>query len=260
VNAAKSVTVDVGQVMFGQTVTISGDVLRQFNARNSARPKKFVIIDGDSNGAGIVPYDYRRTDFYNAVQWAAGLELFLLTNDPWRVFFTTDHPNGAPFTSYPDIFALLMDRDLRAQWMAGLPKEAMEVTSLPSIAREYTLNEVATMTRAAPARLLGLKDRGHLGPGALADIAVYAPGRDKAHMFRATAMLFKSGELVVRDGAVIAEPFGRTFTVTPARERAIEKRMREYYEQRYGLSPDFLTVPEAAVGRPDPFEAVSCSR
>ncbi len=259
VNAAKSVTVDVGQVMFGQTVTISGDVLRQFNARNSARPKKFVIIDGDSNGAGIVPYDYRRTDFYNAVQWAAGLELFLLTNDPWRVFFTTDHPNGAPFTSYPDIFALLMDRDLRAQWMAGLPKEAMEVTSLPSIAREYTLNEVATMTRAAPARLLGLKDRGHLGPGALADIAVYAPGRDKAHMFRATAMLFKSGELVVRDGAVIAEPFGRTFTVTPARERAIEKRMREYYEQRYGLSPDFLTVPEAAVGRPDPFEAVSCS-
>ena len=32
VNAAKSVTVDVGQVMFGQTVTISSDVLRQFNA------------------------------------------------------------------------------------------------------------------------------------------------------------------------------------------------------------------------------------
>ena len=60
VNAAKSVTIDVGQVMFGQTVTISCDVLRQFNARNSARPKKWVIFDGDSNGAGIVPYDYRR--------------------------------------------------------------------------------------------------------------------------------------------------------------------------------------------------------
>ena len=37
------------------------------------------------------------------------------------------------------------------------------------------------MTRAAPARLLGLADRGHLGPGALADIAVYddQPGPDR---------------------------------------------------------------------------------
>ncbi len=258
VNAAKSVTVDVGQVMFGQTVTISCDVLRQFNARNGARPKKYVIFDGDSNGAGIVPYDYRRGDFYNAVQWAVGLELFLLTDDPWRVFFTTDHPNGAPFTSYPDIFALLMDRDLRAQWMAGLPQEALAVTTLPSIAREYTLGEIATMTRAAPAKLLGLKDRGHLGAGALADIAVYEPDRDKAGMFRQAALVFKSGRLVVRDGAVTAEPFGHALTVAPARERAIARRMRDYYAERYGLSPDFMTVADAAIGRPQPFENVPC--
>jgi formylmethanofuran dehydrogenase subunit A len=89
VNAAKSVTIDVGQVMFGQTVTISSDVLRQFNARHNAKPRKSVIFDGDSNGGGIVPYAYRPTDFYNALQWAIGLELFLLIEDPWRVFFTT---------------------------------------------------------------------------------------------------------------------------------------------------------------------------
>ena len=62
--------------MFGSTVTISLDVLRQFNARAQARPKKWLILDGDANGAGIVPYNYRRGDFYNAVQWAVGLELF----------------------------------------------------------------------------------------------------------------------------------------------------------------------------------------
>ena len=68
-----------------------------------------MILDGDGNGGGIVPYDYRADDFYNAVQWAIGLELFLLIDDPWRVFFTTDHPNGAPFTAYPEIFELLME-------------------------------------------------------------------------------------------------------------------------------------------------------
>jgi formylmethanofuran dehydrogenase subunit A len=50
---------------------------------------------------GIVPHEYRAGSFHNAVQFAAGLELFLLIDDPWRVFFTTDHQNGAPFTASP---------------------------------------------------------------------------------------------------------------------------------------------------------------
>jgi formylmethanofuran dehydrogenase subunit A len=259
VNATTSVTVDVGQVMFGQTVTISCDVLRQFNARNGARPKKWAIVDGDSNGAGIVPYDYRRNDFYNAVQWAAGLELFLLINDPWRVFFTTDHPNGAPFTAYPDILALLMDRGLRTQWMETLPKDAMGVTTLPAITREYTLTEIATMTRAAPAKLLGLKDRGHLGQGAVADISVYTPGPDRAAMFREASLVFKNGALIVHEGKALRHSFGRTLDVRPGSERAIVRRMRDYYDSRYGLSPDFFSVPETAIGRPNPFEAVPCN-
>ena len=101
VNAAKNVTIDVGQAMFGQTVTISSDVLRQFSARGQARPNKYVIIDGDANGGGIMPYNYRAGSFANEVQFVAGLELFLLIDDPWRVFFTTDHPNGAPFHLLP---------------------------------------------------------------------------------------------------------------------------------------------------------------
>src|SRR5262249_59170394 len=103
----------------------------------------------------------------------------------WRVFFTTDHPNGAPFTTYPNIFALLMDRELRAQHIAALPPGAMAVTTLPGITREYSLGEIATMTRAAPARLLGLEDRGHLGAGAPAHVAGYAHPRDPAKKFLA---------------------------------------------------------------------------
>jgi formylmethanofuran dehydrogenase subunit A len=258
VNAARSVTIDVGQVMFGQTVTVSLDALRQFRARNQAKPRKWAILDGDANGAGVVPYNYRAGDFYNAVQWAVGMELFLLIDDPWRVFFTTDHPNGAPFTTYPEILALLMSRDLRNQWMETLPPEAIAVTTLPSIGREYSLVEIATMTRAAPARLLGLRDRGHLGAGAIADVAVYDNDLDRAKMFRAAALVFKSGALVVRDGVPTQHGFGRALTVRPERDQAIDRRLKTYYDERYGLSDDLIKVPGQAIGRPEPFEMVPC--
>jgi formylmethanofuran dehydrogenase subunit A len=141
-----------------------------------------------------------------------------------------------------------------------LPPAAGAVTTLASIGREYSLNDIAMMTRAAPARLLGLRDRGHLGAGAAADIAVYADGRDKAKMFRAAALVFKDGELVVRDGKVLRYRFGRAFTVEPGFDPAIDRRMNGYYDERYGVAPDVFKVPDWAVPRPQPFECVSCAR
>ena len=258
VNAHKNVTVDVGQAMFGQTVTISSDVMRQFGAMGLASPKKWAIVDGDSNGGGIIPYNYRESDYHNAVQWAAGLELFLLIDDPSRVFFTTDHPNGAPYTAYPDLFALLMDRDLRARWMERLPKAAMAMTTLASIRREYTLGEIALMTRSAPAKLLGLPDRGHLGAGAKADVAAYRLGPDKGATLRAAALVFKDGDLVVRDGRALAGHLGRALSLGIAPDAAIERRMDDYYQSRIGLGAAFMKVPAHALGPADRFESVPC--
>lgn len=257
INTTPEVTIDIGQVMFGQTVTISSDVMRQFSARGSASPKKTVIHDGDGNGGGIVPYRYRQ-DFYGTMQWAIGLELFLLIDDPWRVFFTTDHPNGAPFTAYPALFELLMSRDARNEMASGGSNGAMALSTLSSIAREYTLEEIAIMTRAAPAKLLGLDDRGHLGPGALADIAIYRKGKDIAKMFGAAAFVFKNGDLVVKDGEITHYRWGRALRLNPPPDKAMVRRLREYHERRYGLSLDWFTFPDSAIAREQPFGEVAC--
>ncbi|MCB8838220.1 formylmethanofuran dehydrogenase subunit A [Aurantimonas sp. VKM B-3413] len=258
VNATKEVTVDIGQVMFGPTVTISSDELRQFAGRGQASPKKAVIMDHEANGGGVVPMDYKQKSYFNALQWAIGLELFLLIEDPSRVFFTTDHPNGAPFTSYPDIFALLMDRGVRQKWLDALPKSVVKMTSLPEIEREYTLGEIATMTRAAPARLLGTPDRGHLGKGAVGDVAVYRPGDDKAQMFGRAAYVLKDGRLVVKDGAVIRRTFGRALTLRPEPDQAMVKRLDRYFDESYGLSSRWFEVPDHALGRENPFKVMQC--
>ncbi|WP_274628887.1 formylmethanofuran dehydrogenase subunit A [Arvimicrobium flavum] len=257
VNAAPEVTIDVGQVMFGQTVTISSDAMRQFAARSTAHPRKSVIYDGDGNGGGIVPHRYR-PDFYGSLQWAIGLELFLLINDPWRVFFTTDHPNGAPFTVYPQLFELLMSREARSEAMSTLPRAALALSTLASIDREYTFEEIAIMTRAAPARLLGLEDRGHLGPGAIADIAVYRRDPDIAKMLGAAALVFKDGDLVVVNGEVKHYRWGKALRLDPPKDAAIVRRLDDYYRERYGLSIDWFTFPDTAIERHEPFGEVRC--
>ena len=63
---------------------------------------------------------------------------------------------------------------------------------------------------------------------------------------------------MVRDGTVTHYRFGRALTVAPGHDRAIDRRMKDYYDERYGLSDDLFKVPEAAIGRPDPFERVPC--
>ncbi|MBV8577846.1 MAG: formylmethanofuran dehydrogenase subunit A [Acetobacteraceae bacterium] len=259
INARPQVTADVGQVMFGQTVTISSDVLRQFNGRAQSSPRKSAIMEREGSGGGVVPYRYRRNSFFNAVQWAAGLEIFLLVNDPWRLFFTTDHPNGAPFTAYPDLLALLMSRTLREQWIATVSAEAMEVSTLSSLAREYTWPEIATMTRAAPARLLGLSDRGHLGSGARADIAVYRPQADSAAMFRNAALVFKNGRLVVRDGQIPERVSGGVLRVRPDFDgAAADTRLAAWYDRVYGVPHSMFDVPADMTGRAGAFETVPC--
>ncbi len=232
VNSNPNISVDVGQVLFGQTVTASGDTMMQYSGHWHAHPKKWVIMDIECDaGCGVVPFKYRDKNFVNALQWAIGLELFLLVNDPWRIFLTTDHPNGAPFTSYPHLIRLLMDRSFRNDMLATINKGAATASILSSIDREYTLYEIATMTRAAPARSLGLKNRGHLGGGAIADITVYNNIKNKEKMFEKPLYVFKNGEEIVKNGKIVKVVTGGTHTLRPDYDKSIEKSLKKYFDR-----------------------------
>ena len=88
--------------------TASGDSMRQYNGSKNADPKRWVVMDIECDaGCGVVPFRYRDKSYVHALQWAIGLETFLLCEDPWRIFLTTDHPNGAPFYTYPHLIRLL---------------------------------------------------------------------------------------------------------------------------------------------------------
>ncbi|KKL94117.1 hypothetical protein LCGC14_1867910, partial [marine sediment metagenome] len=237
INRNKNITVDVGQILFGQTVTASGDNMRQFAGSAHAHPNKWVCMDIECDGGcGVVPFKYKDQSFVNALQWMIGLETFLMVDDPWRIFLTTDHPNGAPFTSYPHLIKLLMDKSFRNDMLSTLHPEAQAATHLASIDREYSLYDIAIMTRAGAAKLVGLADRGHLGVGAAADITVYTDHADREKMFATPDYVFKDGNLVVKNGELVKVTWGTTHVVKPEYDANIEKPLKKYFDKYHTMT------------------------
>ncbi len=244
-NKHKHITADVGQILFGQTVTASGDSMIQHLNSKHANPKKSVIMDIECDaGCGVVPFKYKDQNYVNALQWAIGLEIFLSSEDPWRIFLTTDHPNGAPFTSYPHLIRLLMDKSFRNETFAKLNLDAQSMSNLASLDREYSLYEIAIMTRAGAAKLIGLNDRGHLGEGSGADITVYTDQPDREAMFSKPDFVFKDGELVVIDGKVVKVTWGATHTAKPAFDISVEKDLKDYFDKYHTMQLDNFKISD----------------
>jgi formylmethanofuran dehydrogenase subunit A len=160
-----------------------------------------------------------------------GLELFLLSKDPWRVVLSTDHPNGGSFLAYPQLIQFLMDRSVRDETLKRVNQKLLVGSALlEGLAREYTLNEIAIVTRAGPARLLGLPHKGHLGPGAEADVTIYARSADLAQMFSSPRYVVKGGRVIVEEGQLRRAPKGGRLHVRPDYDDGLLADLRRFFD------------------------------
>ena len=235
-NAQKNLTADAGVVLFGNAVTITADGPWQHLLYELTGHKWGNLDVENETGCGIVPYVYKDRNLVNAVQWAVGLELLLLIDDPWRICLTTDHPNGAGFWRYPEIVQLLTDAEFRKAQVKKLPPKAQQRIVLADLDREYTMSEIAILTSAGPARTLGLSQKGHLGPGADADVTIYHEKPENGRFFTSPRYVIKGGQIVVEDGDVRATTAGREFVVHPACDDQIEGYLRELFPKVYTMS------------------------
>jgi formylmethanofuran dehydrogenase subunit A len=235
VNAHDNVTIDVGQVMFGETTSMTGDGPLGYYLSNIFKGKWFSSDTEMESGCGITPIKYRNKSLVHSLQWAIGLEWYLLVEDPWRVVMSTDHPNGGSFLAYPQIIRLLMDRTYRREALKKCPERVSERSTLGDLDREYTLGEIAIITRAGPARILGLKNKGHLGPGADADITIYTPHENKETMFELPRMIIKSGRVMIDQGEMRNPFVGKTLHVAPEYDRDVESDIHTWFEKYYSI-------------------------
>jgi len=265
-NRNSHATMDIGQIIFGNAMTMTADApLEYANARLAHAKWANHDIELEES-SGVVPWVYFRKNIVNAVQWAIGLELALLTKDSWKVLLTTDHPNGGPFINYPEVIALLMSKSKRAEEMATLHDQLAKRTTLAGIDRELDWSDIAVMTRAAPAKVLGLGEKGHLGPGADADLSIYNlkpeevdPAKDHAMVKSALSQslyTIKSGIVVAKSGQILAAPQGRTYWVDASASvpREDHDRMmidlKEKFDRYYSIQLSNYMVQDAYVTNP----------
>jgi formylmethanofuran dehydrogenase subunit A len=265
VNNHNHITTDMGQVVFGETTTMTADGPFQYILYQLSH-NKWVNSDVETEtSTGIVPFKYKKSSFVHATQWSIGLELALLVTDPWKMYMTTDHPNASPFTNYPKIVSWLLSKVAREKLMKKISKRAQHKSLLPTIDREYTLSELTIATRAGPARALGLKDKGHLGIGADADIAIYNVNPEEIDIskkyrlvrraFKHAAYTIKDGVIVVKDGEIVKSVNGRTYWVKSETSKALQEfvpKLKETFEDYYTVQYENYPVPDHHVAVSSP--------
>lgn len=216
INKNGNITCDVGQITLDETTTMTADAPMEFDL-HQLNGLKWANKDIEcETAAGIVPFIYSGRNSVHSVQWAIGLELFLMIENPWQVMLTTDSPNAGPFIRYPRIISWLMSNKRRMEMIENgeVHKAVNKKSIIGTLEREYEFNEIATISRAAPAKAYGFEDRGHLDVGANADIAVYDinpaavdPSNEYElieQAFGNAAYTIKDGQILVKDGEVIS--------------------------------------------------------
>ncbi len=249
VNNHDHVTIDPGQLIFTNVTWMTADGPAMFDLFKFAKTKWLNADVEAETGAGVVSATYKKSNYVNAIQWGIALELALLVKDPWKIFLTTDHPNGGPFTSYPRVISWLVSNQARQRIISKLNKTAQRRLDLPGIDREYSLHEIATITRAATAKSLGLGSKGHLGVGADADIAIYDlearkidPAKDYRvvrRSFANAAYTIKNGDIVIKNGEVVKSLCGRTFWTKPMISEDMTRTITKDLESKFD---DYYTI------------------
>jgi formylmethanofuran dehydrogenase subunit A len=212
--------------------------MHQYRNRRLARPRKSIFQESDCQaGCGVLPFRYREDQFVNALQWAIGLELFLLVKNPWQIFLTTDHPNGAPFTAYPHLIKLLCSYDFRMEILDQLHPAVKDWSNLADLKREYTLEEIAIVTRSGPANSLGVSNQFNPRFGSAANLTLFQKDTDIEKMFSEAALVVKDGSIVWQDGRPAEKPCSKTIYTCPLGDRYSLPKFFQQHWSRYNEIP-----------------------
>ncbi|MFX1520659.1 MAG: formylmethanofuran dehydrogenase subunit A [Promethearchaeota archaeon] len=204
VNTHKLVELDIGQVTFHTSTAVFPDGAYAYYLAKQANNRWInnnIELEGNF---GAVTLNFSPEHYIDAIKWTIGLEIALQVANPWQVQLSTDHPNMGLVTDYPKVISWLISKLARDEIVDTLHPDIQKNAILPYLEREYTLYEIAIITRASQAKSLGLDiQRGHLGRDAFADVVVYnfdPKANDPSKEFKLLEKALSHAEYVIKRG------------------------------------------------------------
>jgi len=129
-----------------------------------------VEFEGDSF---VTLRSLHKDDYKACTLWANALDLALNIQNKYQLSLSLNFPNYANITDIPEIVSWLISYKARENFMKGMNDTFLKKNALLSNEKELSFAELVCLTRANPAKILGLGSiKGNLGLHSDADINI----------------------------------------------------------------------------------------
>jgi formylmethanofuran dehydrogenase subunit A len=150
---------------------------------------------------------FDKNDEKDCITWGNALDLALNIKNKYQLQFSINYPNYANITDVPQIAALLMSEKARERFIESMNPSFKNKTNLLSNTKSLSFQEFVIITRASPAKSLGLsKFKGHLDIDADGDVNILDINANEFDLNKEPDSLEKvltSIEYVVKNGEII---------------------------------------------------------
>ena len=177
-NENQTFDIDLGFIGFDQINPLITSDRRLINSMLNLdflqNPYKLVSSAIESEGDSFVSMrNFKKENYHDCILWANALDLALNIKNKFQISLSLNFPNYSDINNVPEISTWLVSKIARANFMRDMNKNFLKINKLQNIDKSLTFNELVILTRASPAKSLGLGSiKGNLGVGADADINI----------------------------------------------------------------------------------------
>jgi len=257
-NSSDSVDMDLGFIGFDKFNPLITSDRRLINDLMSSAENEAKVIRSANETEGDSFVSFRVFDKNNkkhCIMWANAIELALKVKNKWQIQLSFNYPNYSNVKDLPKIMTWLMSKEARDSFMKDMNQDFLKQSPLNNTDEELNFNDFITITRASPAKSLGLGHiKGSFSPGADGDVNILNIDMNKTDLSKDYEKLetaLKDIEYVIKDGDIIKKgeninlmSKGKIFwtnrEINTEEKTKIMKKKKEFYQKYYSTFYDSL--------------------
>jgi len=257
-NSSASVDMDLGFVGFNKLNPLITSDRRLINdlMSSSGNDTKIIRSANETEGDSFVSFRiFNKNNKKHCIMWANAIELALKVKNKWQIQLSFNYPNYSNVKDLPKITTWLMSKEARDSFMKDMDGDFLKQSPLNNTDEELSFNDFITITRASPAKSLGLANiKGSFSPGSDGDVNILnidLSNIDLSKDYEKLEKTLKEIEYVIKGGEIIKKgeninlmSEGKIFwtnrEIDTEEKTKIMKKKKEFYQKYYSIFYDSL--------------------